>query len=206
MILFPYFSLLLWMAGQRWRPYAMRTVQVCATTIAVAFLVMHIRSYAQLNNYLKEYIAAGDHIEPNTTLLPLCFSHQGRDENDQPIAYRVRPFLHAAGIIAAKRRIVEMDNYEGNTNYFPVLFRPDKNPFQHIGAIEMQPPKVDFLSFHEKTGGYVDYVLLWQLRDLQHENTQHILEQLDIGGYERIFISKPTGAAQLYRRSEHLTE
>ncbi|MDE0019990.1 MAG: hypothetical protein OXT69_01220 [Candidatus Poribacteria bacterium] len=200
MILFPYIALLLWAAGQRWPVWSKRTAQAAAAALAVAFLALNMRSYAQLNEYLEEYISAGDHVEPNTTLLPLCFSHQGRDENDRIMARRIGPFLHASGIIAAKKRIVEMDNYEGNTTYFPVLFRPEKNPFTHIGAIEAQPPQVDFLSFNEKTGGTVDYVLLWQLRDLYHENAQKILEQLDKGGYERIFVSEPRGAAQLYRR------
>lgn len=202
MILFPYIGLLLWAAGQRWPVWSKRTAQTAAAVLAAAFLCLNMRSYAQLNGYLEEYISAGDHVEPNTTLLPLCFSHQGRDENDRIMARRIGPFLHASGIIAAKRRIVEMDNYEGNTSYFPVLFRPEKNPFRHIGGIEAQPPQVDFLSFKEKTGGTVDYVLLWQLRDLHHENTQKILEQLDEGEYERIFVSEPRGAAQLYRRSD----
>lgn len=202
MILFPYIALLLWAAGQRWPVWSKRVAQGAAAALAVAFLCLHMRSYAQLNEYLEEYISAGDHVEPNTTLLPLCFSHQGRDENDRIMARRIGPFLHASGIIAAKRRIVEMDNYEGNTTYFPVLFRPEKNPFRHIGSIEAQPPQVDFLSFNEKTGGTVDYVLLWQLRDLHHENAQNILQQLDEGGYERIFVSEPRGAAQLYRRPD----
>jgi hypothetical protein len=201
MNLYPFLGLMLWFAVQSYEPLAMRAVQAFASAIAVALLVMHTLKYAELNDYLREYLSGSHLIETNTTVLPLCFSHQGHAPDGRVLSSRIGLFLHAPGHIGAQRRVVELDNYEGNTGYFPVQFRPAVNPFAHIGAIEAQPPQVEFLTYPARTGGRVDYVLVWRVRDDQreHEHTKSIFRQLD-EGYDRIFTSPQRGFMKLYRR------
>jgi hypothetical protein len=85
-----------------------------------------------------------------------------------------------------------------------VIYRPELDPYTHIGVnhgLERQPPVVNFLDYGERTGGSVDYVLLWRIRDRQRylEPTLEILHQLD-QGYELIHTSPQRGYMQLYRR------
>jgi hypothetical protein len=65
------------------------------------------------------------------------------------------PMRHTAGYAAIMRSAVNLDNYEGQTDLFPLKFRPDRNPGVFIGAIENNPPQVRLDS------PLIDYVLLW---------------------------------------------
>jgi hypothetical protein len=160
LILYPFLALVLWFAAQTYDWVSRVAVQGVAVALALAMVALHTSTYARLNEYLDEYVSAADFIAPNTTLLPLCFTHNGHDEGAF-LSRRIGLFLHASGHIAAQRRIVELDNYEGNTTYFPVMFREEVNAFRHMGTLEAQPPKVDIQAYVAKTGGRVDYVLVW---------------------------------------------
>jgi hypothetical protein len=112
--------------------------------------------------------------------------------------------MHAAGYLAAERRAVNLANYECNYGNFPVLYRERLNPYLHIGAepgIESDLPDVNFLTYPQRTGGRVDYVLLWwwQEKLRTHPSAQAILRQLD-AGYDLIYTSPQRGLMRLYRR------
>ena len=152
-------------------------------------------------------------IEPNTTLLPLIFSPQGYAPDGRVLASRLAPFLHAAGHIAAQRGIADLANYEASQSIFPVMFRPHLKPLVHIwyGA-QFQSPQVDFQSYSQRTGGQVDYVLVWCTRETSpgHPAAQlywQFYRQLEPSisrqlteDYEIIYISPQRGFLQLYRR------
>jgi hypothetical protein len=162
--------------------------------------------YSELNDYLAEYLSGSHLIEPNKTLLPLAFDSRGHAPDGKALSLKVRPFLHASGYIAAQRHVVEFTNYEaGAYKYFPVLFRSNLNPYDHIGikdrSIVWEPPQVDFLTYAGRTGGQVDYVLVWGIQERQrnHEATKSINQQLK-KGYDLIYTSPRTGLMQLYKR------
>jgi len=136
-------------------------------------------------------------IESNTTLLPLLFSHRGRSPDDKLLSKRVKPFLHASGYIAAQKDIVDLSH----TPIDPLLWRQDLTPREHIGDIQGIPPQVHFITYHERTGGRVDYVLLWgdPGPSSEVEATRSIFRQLE-EGYDLVFISPRTGLMQLFRR------
>ena len=58
-------------------------------------------------------------IEPNSTILPLCFDSWGATLEDKPVSVRFQPFLHAAGQVAAERRVLNLLNHEACHAYFP---------------------------------------------------------------------------------------
>jgi hypothetical protein len=148
-------------------------------------------------------------IEPNTTLLPLHFSPYGHAPDGQMLSSRVAPFLNASGHIAAQRGIVDLQNYEAFGNTFPVMFRPHLHPLVHIwNGLQFQSPSIDFLSYPLRTGGRVDYVLIWRTGEDSQDNPvtkfyrqvePSISQQLK-EGYELIYTSPHRGFLQLYRR------
>jgi hypothetical protein len=143
------------------------------------------------------------HVEPGRTLLALSFDHQGHTPDGRLASHRVKPFSHASGYIAVLRGAVDLTNYEGRASYFPIAYRPRLNPYVHISsgqAIESQTPRVEFLTYPQRTGGRVDYVLLWGVprADRSNANVRSISDQL-AAGYDRVCTS-PQGNAQLYRR------
>ncbi len=203
--LYPFFALVLWFGIQFYRRTVKWRIMLIAIFIALASLGLHALKYSELNDYLTEYYSGMQFIRPNTTLLPLAFSSRGRGPDGRVLSLKVRPFLHASGYIAAQRHVVEFTNYEAAAfNYFPVMFRPNLNPYVHIGRdqkIVWEPPQVDFLTYAERTGGQVDYVLVWgaQEHERNHEPGKSIYQQIK-KGYDLIYTSPRTGWMQLYER------
>ena len=122
------------------------------------------------------------------------------------MAYKVRPYLHAIGHAAAERRLVDLTNYQADQGYFPLLYRPELNPYRHLVpdglAVEDAPRQID-LERYARRGGRVDAVLLWGRRVSTHaDEAEPLLRQL-AGGYDLVFTSRPRGLAELYlRRAE----
>ncbi len=204
--LYPFFGLVLWLGVWSYGRSVKRWTMLAATVITVAALGLHTLKYSELNYYLAEYLSGMHLVEPNKTLLPLAFDSRGHGPDGRVLSLKVRPFLHASGYIAAQRHVVEFTNYEaGAYRYFPMLFRSNLNPYHHIGmkdrSIVWEPPQVDFLTYGRRTGGRVDYVLVWGIQDRQrnHEATKSIGQQLK-EGYDLIYTSPRTGLMQLYKR------
>ena len=204
--LYPFFGIVLWLGVSSYPRIVKQGGVLAAIVIAAAFLGLHTLKYSELNHYLAEYLSGMHLIEPNKTLLPLAFDSRGHGPDGRVLSLKVRPFLHASGYIAARRHVVDFTNYEaGAFNCFPVLFRPNLNPYDHIGmkgrSIVREPPQVDFLTYAGRTGGKVDYVLVWGIQERQrdHEATKSIDQQLK-KGYELIYTSPKTGLMQLYKR------
>jgi hypothetical protein len=208
---YPFLALMLWCGAQLYHRMVKRGIQVVATGIALALLGLHIQKYVELNEYLEEYLSGMHLIEPNTTLLPLHFSPHGYAPDGQILSLRVAPFLHASGHIAAQRGVVDLQNYEAMGSVFPVMFRPHLNPLVHIWyGGQFQSPAIDFLSYPQRTGGRVDYVLVWQTGEDSQDNLvtkfyrqveDSISQQLE-EGYELIYTSPQRGFLQLYRRKD----
>lgn len=206
MNLYVFLTLILWFGAQSYERHLKQGIQLLAAGIAIILLGFHTTKYADLNDYLREYLSGINFIEPNTTLLPLSFSRHGHTPDGRILSWRVFPFLHASGYIAAQRGVVNLANYQADSGYFPLVFRPEVNPYTHIGrngGIEIEPPSVDFLTYPQRTGGQVDYVLIWRVRDEQrdHKDTKAVFQQLE-AGYELIYTSPQRGFMRLYRRKD----
>jgi hypothetical protein len=222
--LYPCFALLLWFAVHNYARPIIRAIQVVAVGLAVLLLGIHIGAYAELNDYLDEYLSGMPLMAPNTTLLSLSFSYQGHTPDGRVLAWRINPFLHAGGYIAAHRGLVDLLNYSANSDWFPLFplrFRPELNPFRHLvpqhdarlareaftHPLEWEPPAVDFLSYAQRTGGRADYVLVWHVRSelREHPDTHAIFHQLE-QQYVLLYTSPQRGFMRLYQRQAEGTE
>jgi len=203
--LYPFFALILWFGIHSYLRSVKWGIMVVAMVITLASLGLHAWKYSELNDYLVEYLSGMHLIKPNTTLLPLVFDSRGHAPDGRVLSLKVHPFLHTSGHIAAQRHVVEFTNYEaGVFNYFPTIYRPNLNPYVHIaigGKLALEPPRVDFLTYAQRTGGQVDYVLVWGIQERQrnHEATKSIYQQIK-NGYDLIYASPRTGLMKLYKR------
>ncbi len=200
--LFVFLAWLLWLGGQSYSPAMRRGIRVAGVGITVLLFALHWRKYEELTGYYEEYVSAARFVEPNSTLLALTFSQGAAGEDGGPLSWRVHPFLHAAGYVgAAKPGVVVLNNYEARYDYFPVAFRPGRNPFDHIGEVgspDLDP--VDFLTYPVRTGGRVDYVLLWGVREAQRGDSRVVDVYRQLGEGFRPIYRSPRGLAELYRR------
>jgi len=203
--LFPFLLLIPWLASVE-QPRRLRAAAAAlAALLSLGFLALFVRSYARLGAGLAEIAAAGRAIEPGRTLLFLSYAHRGEDATGEPLAFRTEPFVHAGSALAAARRAVDLSLYEANEDYFPVIYRPARNPYTHLSigplGIEEEPPRVDLEGYTAQTGVPVDYVLLWGWRDDRARadpDSARLARQL-AAGYEEAERS-PSGRVRLYRR------
>lgn len=200
--LFPFFALILWLAASELPVPLRRGIPVAAAGLALALLGLLWTRWRVLDGYLAEYLSGGERIPAGSTVLPLSYSHFGTAPDGSELTYRIQPFVHAASHITAEKPVVDLRLYAANyEGYFPVHYRPELNPYTHIAQgywAERVPPWVEFLTYPRRTGGRVDYVLIWQIpRERQHPAVRSLWRQLRTG-YERVYVS-PRGFSELYR-------
>ncbi|HKI32962.1 MAG TPA: hypothetical protein VKA46_14010 [Gemmataceae bacterium] len=197
--LFVFLFLILWLGAHPLDPRLKRGVQAAAALVALGLLGLHTWAYAEFNTSLKEYVDVASRLKPGVTVLPLTFSHQLQAGHLGKA--KVGAFRHAAAYLTLRGDVVELENYEANTGYFPVRYRPELNPFDHIGrengrdkGLQAEPPDVTFLDYRPP----VDYVLLWNVPDKPRDSPAGaaIFDQLD-RSYERV--EMPPGLIQLWQ-------
>jgi hypothetical protein len=200
--LFTVLALILWLAHFDPPAPVRRWVAILSVSLALGLLGLLWTRWWAVDDYMAEYLSAGERIPEGSTLLHLSYAHQGRWPDGHPIAFRVEPFLHAGSRIPAGRTVADLWLYAADfPGYFPLHYRPERNPYDHIGvgpSPEEAPPRVEFLTYPERTGGRVDFVLLWQVHwEWRHPAVQAVRRQLE-AGYERVWVS-PRGLAELWR-------
>jgi hypothetical protein len=202
--LFPFLLLIPWLATCELTPRRRLVLQGAASALALGFLVLFARSYARLGQGLAEISAVGRTVEAGRTLLYLSYAHQGIDPQGGPIAFRTRPFVHAGSAVAAARGAVDLALYEANEDYFPVVYRPERNPYTHLSTsflgIEGEPPRVDLDAYTRKTGVPIDYVLVWGWRDEGAGEPPTVLVRRQLATGFREVGRSPSGQVRLFRR------
>ncbi len=204
--LFVFLSLSLWIAVQPLGRRAERALVGASLAATLGLLAVRMPLYAELNDYLAEYVSAGATLPRDAVLFPVSFAHEGYRDDGSPLSLRVLPFLHAASWIAAERGVVDLLNYEADLGYFPVRFRPEANPYRLMRTgLEMRPPCVSMNRYDRLAPRPMDFVLVWGAR---HANRTHPCAQAIFGHleerYELVLTSAPRGLAQLYRRKAPL--
>lgn len=209
--LYPFFTLLLWFAAQPAIDRCRWAVRIAAVAATLAFVGLHTRTYARADDYMSEMLEVADAIEPDHTLLTLSFTAPNHAPDGIAVSSKVPPFQHIDGHIAARRHLVNLKNYEAATGYFPILYRPEMNPYPLIGrdnktldrGLHSVPPKVDFLAYDKATGHPVDYILIWGVRTALPPDaaSNSITAQLSAGKYKEVPLKSAHKLAHLYRRT-----
>ena len=205
LLLYPILVLLLWLGAQTYRPVLKRQIISCSAALAIALLVMNSTKYGEFNDYLHEYVSAKYLIEPRSTVLPIEFTYSTMPDSFDFDWFRQSspdPFLHASGYIAAETGSVDLENYEALTNHFPTTFRSERNPVRYIGTVERPLSGLDFANYHRRTGGQIDYILVWSIRNATNDLRQAGLTKQLEDDYSLIYVS-PRGLTELYRRNDH---
>jgi hypothetical protein len=219
LILFPPLLLLPWLAAQPFSTRARALLQGGGALAAIALLGTRFPVQRALDAQLQELLSVRDSIPRGALLLPLCYEPRGLEEDGVPLPEAVWPFLHAAGYLAAERDALQLANYEGNKGHFPIVFRPDWNPYTLLGpygGIEGSPPCVEFRDYGRSAGRPIDYVLTWGLETYERRHAplwaarphkfrearacvDSVRAQLE-RAYELVDVSEPNGWARLYKR------
>jgi hypothetical protein len=199
---FPYFLIILWFASQNYSAEIRRGIVSFSVLFSLVILATNLYRTAVINEQIEEYLSGSEAIEPNATILPIIMARYGYSEdNDHQITVRIDPFLHITNHIAMQRSLVMMANYEADMGYFPILYRDELNPFTYIdgNVLFAQNVSINFADYETRTGGKIDYVLVWLGRKIVTNEmfTQSNYRQLD-DKYKKVYTSK-NGLMELYR-------
>lgn len=195
--LFPFLLLILWLGTFSFPEEIRIAIRSAGAAVSLGFLAAMFSIWAGLGAYLSDILTAAPHLRPGRTLLTLSFSNAGEDEDGSgdDLTFRTWPFVHAGSHLAARVPLVDLALYEAHENYFPLTYRPQRDPFVHLARdpldLEAQPPRVNLGRYPWR----IDYVLLvWPTAD--ERGAQDVRRQL--GAYERVHVS-PEGLAELWR-------
>ena len=172
--------------------------------LALVLMGMHSVAYRRLSHELEEYVSVEAAIPAQSTVLPLSLVDDPQRLRDPSLAaFKVRPFEHALGYLAINRSLVNLAEYQADQGYFPIRYREDLDPYRVLvpeeGLVENALDRIDWHAY-ERRGGRVDYVLLWgRIASTPWPGQEAFLARLGTD-YEPVFISRPRGLAELYRR------
>jgi hypothetical protein len=202
--IYPFLLLILWLGTQPPGPRQRKAIMLICALLALAQLAFYATRYRQLQSYLTEYVELGDQIAPNSTVLALGVSNRGHAPDGRPLSIRTKPFEFGASRIGLAHQCIVLNDYQAHIGYFPLTYRADHDPFTHIGNVLMEPPRFDKggpLTYALRTGGQVDYVILWRDRTDKMTTAQQtdLFDPLT-EGYDFVTSSTPHAYGRLYRR------
>lgn len=164
--------------------------------VAGAMLGFRASRYQDLQAGLTEYRSAAPYLRPGSTLAPLEFARVGLRPSGRAGGSYLAAFSHAASYLAVERNLVNYENYEAQTGYFPLVWRPNQ---ERLSQRDSLPQRLD-TARHARTAA-PDYVLVWDAPDTlarPNANRRRVLAQL-ARLYRPVYRS-PTGLVLLFAR------
>jgi len=170
MFLFPLLTFVLWLAIQPFGKIPALLLTAAAIFASLALLAKDVDRYVWQTPILNEFYATASRVERNSTILSLNFGRCGYDPSGRDRGLKYDPFLHATGLIAVERGLVDLNDYEAATRNFPLVYKGALDPSDIIGNGKDYggSPHANIVNYYRNTGRFVDYVLLW---NVQEENS-----------------------------------
>lgn len=176
---------------------------VLAGTLAggLGLAAVRLPYYARLDALVAEQASLAASIPRGATFLALSFDNEGDGGSPRPLPQDriIGPLRHAADRIATERDLVSMDDYQADTQHFPLRFRSGANAHELLQSRLDSPGCVRIARFNRLAPRPIDFVLLWR-RDLAPADhcTRATLRAVD-RAYRRLRVS-PLGYAELLER------
>ncbi|HVT59203.1 MAG TPA: hypothetical protein VHR45_12465 [Thermoanaerobaculia bacterium] len=148
--LFPFLILVPWLSAPpgRWG----RGVLIGGLSLlALADLSFAWRCYRAAAPRVAAFVHGLDGARPRSIVLPLVFDRGGA-------CSRVGILDHATGYAAVAKGLIDWDNYEAMTSFFPLRFRP---ALHHSGLYQVEANPLD-LDVHQ-LDPQIDYVYCWRM-------------------------------------------
>ena len=202
---FPYFMVLLWLAGHRWGRRHAASMALVGTMVTLGLLSMHTYQYRLINRVISEYSSAREVIADSSVVLPIRMADMRKGPGGELLSVRVDPLIHASHYLAVGRPVVNLNNIQAMYGYFPVRFRPDHSPLSKLGRLDIVNPDVDIAGYERQIGRQIDYVTLWgdQVFSGDREGDRRIVRQLE-SGYRLVFRSEH-GSMRVFERRRSVT-
>lgn len=193
--IFSYLLLIGGLTAVTYPPRARVGLLAAATTVAVLLLAFRYAKYQTMQSALADYLSAAAPIQTGASLLPFIYSQPTHmpDGHEYPSTYNM--LSHAASYLSLDRQLLNLENYEAETNYFPLLWRPGHLPIQQPNGTPARPTAV--LLAHPAS-----YVLLWGSKQPSATGsaTDRRIISVYLTRYYQLTYRSPSGLLELYGR------
>jgi hypothetical protein len=189
--------LLILLLGTRWYHRRVRKGLVLILAVLGCFsLGVKTHQFPQFSENSALFVRSAARIEPNTLVLylPRSPSHE---------FIKADPYLHLLDHWLAAKCVVGLNNYEaGRAVCFPVRFRETMRFDTIANFDEYDPMHVNLDAYEKHTGRLIDYIVLWQKKQLDRiDNRAGLLGNRLVSHYNVIFEDETaTGTIVLYQR------
>lgn len=203
LIMLPFLAILFCAATITPRKSLQIVTLVLGAIISIGLMAIRLPIQWQTSAFAGELVSCKDMIKPLSTVMTLNYDLDPHNMKGEKIIDAEWINVHTDGYLGAGKPLILADNYELNTDYFPLSGKGEKNFYFHSQkagvTFEGQTPRADFNAYKKITGIQIDYVILYGMNEEQrkHEYTKEVMQQLD-NDYEKIYTS-PHGIAVLYR-------
>lgn len=130
----------------RWAGIGSAVIAVAASLI---FVVHFHDRLSDEDEEIQEYYSIADHIEENSTVLPISYNNTWRNS-------------HYSNYLAYNKHLVILENYEASSSLFPVVWKKGLEPYDLLGNVVSQPPCLDAENYSRNTGKQIDYIVQWK--------------------------------------------
>jgi hypothetical protein len=160
--IFPLLGCVLWVGAEPPdNPTLRRAVLGLAVCGILGLVAVHAAINARLDATLREYVRGAGPVERGQVILPISLTPQGILEGRRAYALRVQPFVHASGYVAMAHQAIDLSDYEGSLDYFPLRFRPALDPKLHGLNLEGDIEAISPLAWERSTGRRLDAVWIY---------------------------------------------
>ena len=123
--LLPFFSFSL----HRFVDYAFSGILI---VLALWHLGYHVQTYYLLDRDAQEALSSAEIIEPHTVLASRPSSWGGTPDSAKWDFKYILPFEHIEGYLALENDVAYLQNYEPNTDHFPLRYKNKKVPADYV--------------------------------------------------------------------------
>ncbi|HSP33126.1 MAG TPA: hypothetical protein VLU46_02295 [Thermoanaerobaculia bacterium] len=155
-----------------------RGVIIAFAIIAIVNTSYLVRRYRKFDRTMRDYLYAVERIPSNKVVLPLLQTRETRGSF-------ISVITHAIDYVAIDKQLVDLDNYEPGTDYFPVAWSSDAQR-PDIYEIEAEPDDVDLATYAPAT----DVVFTWRMPADEAADIEPFYDLLDARGDGRVYVRK----------------
>jgi hypothetical protein len=142
--LLSYLVLLLGLAAVPWPPSARLTSLVTGTVVSALLLSFRLPKFRTFQTGVAEYQSLAPLLRPHSTILPILYDTANRLPESLSVDTYIPVLSEAVNYVAVERQLLSYANYEASTGYFPLRWRPERNPL--LDEAQRPAPLAPFLS------------------------------------------------------------
>ena len=201
--IFPYFWMIFTLAFESFSTLLFAGFTAIGASTAIVLIASLFTRQGMIRQQMAPLDSVDHLIGSHCSVAPIVVQSDLLDANSSPDWMDYEPFFQSASRLELHDDRVVLFNYLARLTPYPVHFRPDIEPQEHLflwkpQQLENEIEKVDLPGFEAGSGLRVDYILLWGSLNRRKPAVQtQVLNALT--QFDQIYQS-PNGRVQLYKR------